>query len=140
MRISELARRTGLAPSAIRFYEDRDMFSPGQVNRQANGYRDYTLEAQRRVELILAGRAAGFSLAQMRERMTHWEDMGDDDRAALLEEQLEVIDGRLAELVSARETVRLALETLRGRRCGGDVVPSRPPGCGSLRAHEGLKA
>ncbi|MDQ0708721.1 DNA-binding transcriptional MerR regulator [Arthrobacter woluwensis] len=115
MKISELARRTGLAPSAIRFYEDRDMFSPGQVNRLANGYRDYTPQAQRRVELILAGRAAGFSLTQMRDRMTHWETMSDGERAALLEEQLAVIDGRLRELTSARATVREALETLRGR-------------------------
>lgn len=114
MRIGELARRTGVAPSAIRFYEERDMFSPGQINRLANGYRDYTPQAQRRVELILAGRAAGFSLTEMRDRMTHWDGMSDEERAVLLEEQLDVIDGRLAELRRARDTVQAALVAFRG--------------------------
>lgn len=118
MRIRELARLTGLAPSAIRYYEQRDMFSPGQVRRDANGYRDYTPEALRRVELILAGRAAGFSLAQMRGRMQDWETMGDDRRTALLEEQLQVIDGRIAALVRGRETVREALAALAAPRRG----------------------
>lgn len=119
MRISELARRTGVAPSAIRFYEDRDMFSPGQINRLANGYRDYAPDAQRRVELILAGRAAGFSLTEMRERMTHWDGMSEGERAALLAEQLEVIDGRIAELAHARDTVTAALVALRGSSAAG---------------------
>ena len=121
MRISELARRTGVAPSPIRFYEDRDMFSLGQVRRLPNGYRDYTPEAQRRVELILAGRAAGFSLTEMRERMTHWDGMREREKAALLAEQLEVIDGRIAELAHARDTVRAALVALRGSRAVGEV-------------------
>ena len=121
MRISELARRTGVAPSAIRFYEDRDMFSLGQVRRLPNGYRDYTPEAQRRVELILAGRAAGFSLTEMRERMTHWDGMREGEKAALLAEQLEVIDGRIAELAHARDTFRAALVALLGSRAVGGL-------------------
>lgn len=38
MKIGELARRTGLAASRIRFYEEAGLLV---VQRQANGYRDY---------------------------------------------------------------------------------------------------
>ena len=43
MKIGELARRTGLAASAIRFYESKGLLNA--VSRQENGYRDYPLEA-----------------------------------------------------------------------------------------------
>jgi len=38
MKIGELAERTGLAPSKIRFYEAHGLIAP--VQRRANGYRD----------------------------------------------------------------------------------------------------
>ena len=124
MRIGELARLTGLAPSAIRYYEERDMFSPGQVVRLPNGYRDYTPEARRRLELILAGRASGFSLDDMRHRMEHWEDMADAERIALLAEQQELLEERIAALTESRDGIVRALETLRDR--GADAERPRP--------------
>jgi DNA-binding transcriptional MerR regulator len=39
MKIGELAKRTGLATSKIRFYETQELITP--VQRQANGYREY---------------------------------------------------------------------------------------------------
>lgn len=124
MRIGKLARLTGLAPSAIRYYEERDMFSPGQVVRLPNGYRDYTPAAQRRLELVLAGRAAGFSLHDMRHRMEHWEDMTDGERIALLAEQQELLEERIVALTESREGIVRALEMLRDR--SPDAVRPRP--------------
>lgn len=118
MRIGELARRTGIAPSAIRYYEERDMFSPGQVVRLPNGYRDYTPEAQQRLELVLAGRAAGFSLHDLRTRMQHWQSMGEAERAQILSDQLRVIDERIAVLARSRRTIEQTLEVLVARQGG----------------------
>ncbi len=112
MRIGEVARLTGIAPSAIRFYEQADMFSPGQVARGSNGYRDYSLGALRRLELIHAGRAAGFSLDEMRTRMRDWESMARTERAELLIAQLQVIDERMRELARGRATVSNAIARL----------------------------
>ncbi|MGX1931615.1 MerR family transcriptional regulator [Microbacterium resistens] len=126
MRISELAQRTGLAPSAIRYYEQQDMFSPGQIARHPNGYRDYGPAAVRRIELIAAGRAAGFSLAQMRTRMRDWDTMGRAQRAALLDEQLRVLDERIAELTRGRDAVRGALRELA-------VAPDEPENSAAQR-------
>lgn len=113
MRISEVARRTGLSPSAIRYYEQEDMFSPGQIERASNGYRVYSPGALRRLGLIQAGRDAGFSLAEMKTRLRNWETLPDDDRVSLLETQLDVIDERIERLTKSRATVHKALEVLR---------------------------
>ena len=126
MRIGELSRRSGLAPSAIRHYEREDMFSPGQVVRGPNGYREYGPEAVRRLELILAGRNAGFSLEQMRTQLRDWDTMSDAQRLAALEGQLAVIDERRAELERGREAVRAACDVLRERLGGTQPVGETP--------------
>ncbi|MCO1338880.1 hypothetical protein BJH93_08245 [Kocuria polaris] len=115
MRISEVARETGIAPSAIRYYEQHDMFSPGQIGRLANGYRDYTPGALRRFELIQAGKDAGFSLAEIRIRLRDWDTMPDEERAQLLKAQLDVIDERIEGLTKSRATVQGTPATLRTR-------------------------
>lgn len=58
MKIGELARRTGLAASRIRFYEEAGLLV---VQRQANGYRDYPEQAVLLLELITGAQRAGFS-------------------------------------------------------------------------------
>lgn len=115
MRIGEFARRVGLTPSTVRFYEERDMFSPGQITRGANGYRDFGEDAVQRMQLVLAGRDAGFSLQDMRTRMAHWAEMDDADRRALLIEQLAVIERRHEELARSRATILGALAVLEER-------------------------
>ncbi len=63
MKIGELAKRTGLAPSAIRFYEGAGLLK--MVQRRANGYRSYPEEAVLALELIMLGQQAGFSLEEI---------------------------------------------------------------------------
>jgi len=43
MRIGELARRSGLTTSRIRFYEAKGLLNV--VSRKANGYREYPADA-----------------------------------------------------------------------------------------------
>ena len=61
--IGELAKRSGLATSNIRFYEARGLIR--DVKRQANGYRSYPLQAVRTLELIKCAQQAGFSLEEL---------------------------------------------------------------------------
>jgi DNA-binding transcriptional MerR regulator len=49
MRIGELARRTGVPPRMLRYYEEQDLLAP---DRAANGYRDYDESAVSRVTQI----------------------------------------------------------------------------------------
>jgi DNA-binding transcriptional MerR regulator len=64
MQIGELAKRTGLAPSKIRFYEAHGLIAP--VQRQANGYRDYLPHSVQLLEIVITAQAAGFSLREIR--------------------------------------------------------------------------
>ncbi len=42
MNVSEVARRAGIAPTAVRFYERRGVLPA--ASRRDNGYREYTDE------------------------------------------------------------------------------------------------
>ena len=64
MKIGELAERTHLAPSQIRFYESIGLLK--MVHRQPNGYRSYPPEAVLVLNLIVTGQKAGFSLDELR--------------------------------------------------------------------------
>jgi DNA-binding transcriptional MerR regulator len=65
MTIGELARRAGVRPSAIRYYEAKGILrSPG---RSANGYRLYGPEAIIRLQFIRRSKRLGLNLAEVRE-------------------------------------------------------------------------
>ena len=64
MKIGELARRTGLTASRIRFYESLGLLP--MVERMPNGYRHYPKGAQLVLELIDTAQQAGFSLDEIR--------------------------------------------------------------------------
>ncbi|MNQ44642.1 HTH-type transcriptional regulator CueR [compost metagenome] len=65
MRIGELAKISGLAPSRIRFYEASGLIT--SVGRKANGYRDYAPDTEWVLEIITGAQAAGFSLEEIRQ-------------------------------------------------------------------------
>ena len=60
MKIGELAAATGLATSAIRFYEQSGLLPAAQ--RAGNGYRSYSVEAVDRLRFIQVAQALGFTL------------------------------------------------------------------------------
>ncbi len=64
MKIGELAKRSGLAASRIRFYESIGLLKT--VDRRSNGYRTYPEEAVLVLHLIATAQKAGFSLEEIR--------------------------------------------------------------------------
>ncbi|AZZ76756.1 MerR family transcriptional regulator [Pseudomonas sp. RU47] len=65
MKIGELAKISGLAPSRIRFYEASGLIK--SVERKANGYRDYAPETEWILHIITGAQSAGFSLEEIRQ-------------------------------------------------------------------------
>ena len=63
MDISEVARRSGIAASALRFYEDKLLIA--SVGRQG-ARRRFSPEVLDQLALISLGQAAGFSLDEIR--------------------------------------------------------------------------
>ncbi len=66
MQIGELAQRTGLAASRIRFYEAQGLIS---VSRRTNGYRAYSAETLMALNIITSAQDAGFTLGEIRRLM-----------------------------------------------------------------------
>lgn len=63
LTIGELAARSGVAPSALRFYEAQGLVSS---SRTSGNQRRYERAVLRRIALIQAGRAAGIPLERIR--------------------------------------------------------------------------
>ncbi|CAE6705840.1 Redox-sensitive transcriptional activator SoxR [Paraburkholderia nemoris] len=61
--IGELASRSGVAASAIRFYEEQGLISS---TRTEGGHRQYRREVLRRVGFIRAAQAVGLNLSEIR--------------------------------------------------------------------------
>ena len=64
LSIGYLADRTGLAVSAIRFYEEKGLITP---ERNAGGQRRYTRADIRRLSFVMISQQLGFSLAEIRD-------------------------------------------------------------------------
>jgi MerR family copper efflux transcriptional regulator len=65
MRIGELARRSGIPATALRYYEQLGLLpEPG---RTESGYRVYSEEAADRLAFIRAAQAVGLTLAEVRQ-------------------------------------------------------------------------
>ncbi|MEU6215740.1 MerR family transcriptional regulator [Streptomyces sp. JL4002] len=61
--IGELARRVGMRPSALRYYESVGLLPPAE---RAAGRRVYPVAVVRRIALIRMAQRAGFTLAEIR--------------------------------------------------------------------------
>lgn len=98
MQIGELATRTGLAPSRIRFYEKNGLL--GAVARQDNGYRHYGPQALWRLEIIAGAQRAGFSLDEIRsllpDTQSHWQHQALVERLQHKVADIERMQQRLA--------------------------------------------
>lgn len=65
MRIGELARRSGVPPTALRYYEQLGLLP--EPARTASGYRSYGDAAVDRLAFIRSAQAVGLTLAEVRE-------------------------------------------------------------------------
>lgn len=68
LTISDLAHRTGLAVSAIRFYETHGIVQP---LRNAGGHRRFDKADLRRLSFAMIAQRLGFSLAEIAAHMAH---------------------------------------------------------------------
>jgi MerR family copper efflux transcriptional regulator len=121
MKIGDLAQRTGLKPSAIRFYEASGLLPSGA--RGANGYRLYTEAAVERLRLIQLAQRLGFSLDTLRSLLAHDADGLPHDAVltALAQRRTEIQNLRQALDAQEAELERLA-EACRTEWARGQCV------------------
>lgn len=106
MPIGELARRTGVATSALRYYERLGLLSPAERVGQR---RRYTEPSAERVALIRLCQDAGFTLAEIEQLLAKF-GSGHRDWARLAERKIAELDARIADAQRAKELIRHGLE------------------------------
>jgi MerR family redox-sensitive transcriptional activator SoxR len=126
MTIGELANETGIAPSAIRYYERRGLLEPPERVSGRRVYDDGAIEA---LTAIRVAKEAGFSLDEI-ERLFRGFDAQATPSArwrALADGKLAELDRRAAEIEHMRALLR------RGLVCGCITLED----CSLVRAHRG---
>lgn len=106
MRIGELARASGFAPTTIRYYEAIGIVPPPP--RTSADYRDYGDDAVERLRFVKDSQAAGLTLAEIGS-ILDMKDAGQSTCAhtrALLHRHLEEIDGQIRALTSMRKEMQ----------------------------------
>ncbi|MBP6814996.1 MAG: MerR family transcriptional regulator [Burkholderiaceae bacterium] len=104
MRISELARRTGVSVHTLRYYEGLGLLKAG---RSASGYRDFSEGAVREVTFIVMGRDSGFSLKEIGEYLPAYRagSLSVDTLIEAFAERLADVDAQIARLQVLRGTL-----------------------------------
>lgn len=97
--IGDVARRTGLSVSAIRYYSDEGLVRP--TDETDGGHRLYDLDAIARFEFISTLRDLDTGLEQIRRVLTGVVSLRD-----LLAEHLDIVEGRAKELQAKRAVLR----------------------------------
>jgi len=117
MKIGELARRSGLTASRIRFYEASGLIQPAE--RRANGYRHYGDEALWVLEIIASAQTAGFSLDEIRTLLPlgpgEWQH---EEMLAGLRRKVEEIEQLQAKLAQSKAQLLLAIESIEAKPAG----------------------
>ncbi|GAA2659588.1 MerR family DNA-binding protein [Nonomuraea recticatena] len=101
--IGEVAQRSGLAASALRFYERKGLISPVGRNGIRRAYEPETLS---RLALIACARRAGFTLTEIATLLhARPSDAALRERVA---QKADELDGRIAQLTRMRDSLRHA--------------------------------
>lgn len=100
--IGELAKYQHISKQTLIFYDRIGLFRPAWVD-PGNGYRYYSAQQLDQLDTILIMKAIGFSLAEIREHLQHYNI---DSSLAALRRQLAVIDGQIDRLRLVRSRVQ----------------------------------
>ncbi|HYT12594.1 MAG TPA: MerR family transcriptional regulator [Candidatus Nitrosopolaris sp.] len=119
--ISQLAAQVGMAPSALRYYEEAGLLTP--TERSAAGYRLYGPEALGRVRFIQRAGALGLKLAEIRGLIESSHANSEAEQSALravLARKIDETRAKMAELNSRTANLLLVEQML-------EMQP--PPSC-----------
>ena len=112
MRIGELARRLGLNPKTLRYWEEIGLLPP--PGRNGSGYRVYTEEHLRLCEFIVKAKSVGFSLDEIKEIL--FLKFSGKTPCGCVEERIKEKIGEIDRLIEGLQAQRKILEELLRER------------------------
>lgn len=120
MRIGEVAERSGVNATTIRYYEEIGLLL--EPERTPSGYRDYPEVTVSRLSFIRAAQAIGLSLGEVQEVLA-LRERGDTPCAhviAVIEQHASELAERMAALKQMRRELVALAEQARRRTPRGD--------------------
>lgn len=118
LRSGEVARRAGVNPQTLRYYERRGLLA--EPERTLGGHRVYRPEAVTVLRVIKAAQRLGFTLDEVAELLELHAGLA--DRAAV---KLAEVEARIADLTIVRDSLRAALDA----GCDDLVACAESPEC-----------
>ncbi len=122
MTIGQLARRAGVRPSAIRYYEAHGILHP--PSRSSNAYRLYRPEAITRLRFVIQAKWLGFNLDEVRQIL---ETSRNEPPCALtrklIERHLAKTEKELRRLLSLRRSLKSLLPQPLPEQTSGEICP-----------------
>lgn len=118
MRISELARRTGVSVHRLRRYEAQGLI---RAERSASGYRRFGEGTLREVTFIAMGREIGLSLKVLAEAIPRYRagTLSIDEMILALQDRIAEIDALVAEQRALRRKLVQHIAWFRRRQRAG---------------------
>ena len=105
LSIGQISDRTGLAPSAIRYYEEENLVAPF---RNAGGQRRYDRADIRRLSFVMIAQQLGFSIKQIKEALASLPDNRTPTKAdweRLSQQFRDDLDARIAQMEALRQNL-----------------------------------
>lgn len=120
MNISDAAKKTGLPPKTIRYYEEIGLLVPA---REENGYRDFGDEDVQMLQFLKRARDLGFSIDDCRTLLGLYTDRNrtSAEVKAIAAKHLDEIQAKIAQLQDMHRTLAHLVHC-----CDGDSRPSCP--------------
>ena len=121
MNISEAAAAAGVSPKMVRHYESIGLIP--KAERTEAGYRAYRPADIQQLRFIRRARAVGFSIAEIRQLLSLWQDRNRPARDVhqLASAHLDDLQRRIREMQEIAATLGHLLE-----HCHGDDRPECP--------------
>ena len=122
--IAEAAEALGVTQRTLRFYEDKDLIAPQRVGTM----RAYSKREMGRMQLILRGKRLGFSIREIGEFLSLYDDEGGkveqmrhlqmriNQRLSELQEQQRAIEQTVVELIAMEGEAQDKIDALERAR------------------------
>jgi DNA-binding transcriptional MerR regulator len=117
MTVSELAKRAGIGPQTVRFYEKRGLLA--KPSRWGDGaYRDFDDDALTSLRFIQGAKAAGFTLAEIKQLLElRLPPRGScAEVEAIFAQKVTALDRQIANLRRMRATLETMRNACKGRK------------------------
>jgi MerR family copper efflux transcriptional regulator len=113
MTVSDVAKRTGISPDTVRYYEELGLLPPSP--RSHSNYRLFGEETLERIRFIKSAQSLGLRLSDIGELLKIQDDGGCPcgHTKTLLDQRLEQVNREIQVLLALRED----LERLRSSEC-----------------------